>query len=206
MRCERFRQWLIDRGCTVQPDRGERGRPASLTIRRGERQATLPALGPDDPVDDRTVNQVVDRLGLARADLPGRWEHFPHEADMGVRGIGCTLDRAFAEAARAMTAVIVDPDEIRPETAVDISCEGATAEDLLYAWLNALVYEMAVRRMIFGRFAVEIEGGALRATATGEPVSQTRHEPAVEVKGATMTALSVRRSGDDWVAQCVVDV
>lgn len=206
MRSERFRQWLIDRGCTVEPDRGEGGRASSLSVRRGERRAALPARGPEDPLDDRTVNDVVDRLGLVRAELPGRWEHFPHEADMGVRGIGCTLERAFAEAARAMTAAIVDPDAIRPETAVEIRCAGATAEDLLYSWLNALVYEMAVRRMVFGRFAVDIEDGVLRATATGEPVSQTRHQPAVEVKGATMTALSVGRAGDDWIAQCVVDV
>jgi len=206
MRSGRFQQWLTDRGCSLEADREGRAGPPCLVIRRGERRATLPALGPDDPVDDGTVNQVVERLGLARAELPGRWEHFPHEADMGVRGIGCTLDRAFAEAARAMTAAIVDPDEIRPEVAVDISCAGKTADDLLYAWLNALVYEMAVRRMIFGQFTVDIEDGTLRATARGEAVSQTRHQPAVEVKGATMTALSVRRAGDDWIAECVVDV
>jgi SHS2 domain-containing protein len=205
MRSGRFQQWLTDRGCTVQTDRADRG-PAGIVVRRGERRASLPALGAEDPIDDRTVNRVVDQLGFARAELPGRWEHFPHEADMGVRGIGCTLDRAFAEAARAMTAAIVDPDAIRPEVAVDIGCAGKTADDLLYAWLNALVYEMAVRRMVFGQFTVDIEDGALRATARGEAVSQTRHEPAVEVKGATMTALSVRRAGDDWIAQCVVDV
>ena len=25
----------------------------------------------------------------------GRWEHFPHQADMGVRGVGPTLADAF---------------------------------------------------------------------------------------------------------------
>jgi tRNA nucleotidyltransferase (CCA-adding enzyme) len=34
-----------------------------------------------------------------------------------------------------------------------------------------------------------------------------RHEPAVEVKGATYTDLFVgQNSGGAWVAQCVVDV
>ncbi len=36
---------------------------------------------------------------------------------------------------------------------------------------------------------------------------RARHQPAVEVKGATLTALEVRRaSGGGWIAQCVVDV
>ena len=47
----------------------------------------------------------------------------------------------------------------------------------------------------------------LRATAWGEPVVVARHRPAVEVKGATYTALCVARQPDGrWLAQTVVDV
>jgi len=53
---------------------------------------------------------------------------------------------------------------------------------LLVEWLNALVYEMAVRGMLFGDFSIEIDGGKLRATAYGEAVDLERHEPAVEVR------------------------
>ncbi len=74
-------------------------------------------------------------------------------------------------------------------------------------WLNALVYEMATRRMLFGAFVVAFEGPRLKATAWGEAVDRARHEPAVEVKGATYTSLRVERRGDGmWLAQCVVDV
>jgi SHS2 domain-containing protein len=65
---------------------------------------------------------------------------------------------------------------------------------------------MAVRAMVFGDYSVEIDGHRLQATAYGEPVDPDRHEPAVEIKGATMTALEVARSGSTWRAQCVVDV
>lgn len=138
--------------------------------------------------------------------MTGRWQHFPHDADVGVRGIGASLTEAFAEAARAMTAAAVDPDTIRPETPVDITCSGSDPEDLLYAWLNAVVYEMATRRMLFGRFDVTIDGNTLQAVAHGETIRPDRHEPAVEIKGATFTGLDVRRDGEDWIAECVVDV
>ena len=57
-----------------------------------------------------------------------KWEHFPHGADIGVRGRGASPAEAFANAALAMTAVIAEPSAIRPETAVDIRCEAPDEE------------------------------------------------------------------------------
>jgi SHS2 domain-containing protein len=135
------------------------------------------------------------------------WDHFAHGADIGVRGTGKTLEEAFAEAALALTAVVTDPGEVAPRTAIEVRCTAPDAELLLADWLNALVYEMATRDMLFSRFDVRIDGDALVAKAWGEPVDRVRHRPAVEVKGATYTALSVAQRDDGvWVAQCVVDV
>lgn len=139
---------------------------------------------------------------------PPCWEHFEHGADVGVRGLGRTPAEAFEQAALALTAVVTDPAGVAAREAVAIRCEAPEPELLLVDWLNALVYEMATRHMLFGRFAARIEDGRLEATAWGEPVDPARHAPAVEVKGATYTALAVRRRDGDgaWIAQCVVDV
>jgi SHS2 domain-containing protein len=59
-------------------------------------------------------------VGLVSA----HWEHYPHPADIGVRGFGPTAAVAFAEVALAMTAATTDPDRVRPETPVEI--KGAT--------------------------------------------------------------------------------
>lgn len=135
------------------------------------------------------------------------WEHFAHGADIGVRGIGPTKEAAFEQIALAMTAVVTDLKSVHPTTAIPISCEAPTDDLLLADWLNALVYEMATRRMLFSAFVVAIDGSRLHATAWGERVDPIRHEPAVEIKGATYTALRVHREKDDhWLVQCVVDV
>jgi len=138
--------------------------------------------------------------------MTGYWEHFPHGADIGIRGVGGSPAEAFAQAARAVVAAAVDPAAVGAASAVNICCTGADLEDLFYAWLNAVIWEMSVRRMLFSKFDVAIDGFALHAVAHGEPVSPGRHEPAVEVKGATFTGLSVRPEGDHWIAECVVDV
>ena len=134
------------------------------------------------------------------------WEHFDHGADIGVRGHGSTRAAAFEQAALALTAVVTDPTAVAARQCVPIACEAADDGLLLAAWLNAVIYEMAVRRMLFGRFSVAIEGTRLVGEAWGEPVDVARHMPAVEVKGATLTALTVVREDDGWTAQTVVDV
>ncbi len=72
--------------------------------------------------------------------------------------------------------------------------------------LNALIFEISTRYMLFSQFEVFIENGHLKARARGEPIDVKRHQPTVEIKGATYTELAVHRSQDQWVAQCIVDV
>lgn len=136
-----------------------------------------------------------------------RWEHFTHGADIGVRGIGNTLSEAFEQAALAMTAVICDPALVQAKESIEVTCDAPDAEYLLADWLNRLVFEMATRHLLFSRFHVTIQGEQLSATAWGEPVDVARHQPAVEVKGATYTELKVAQTETgEWLAQCVVDV
>ena len=149
---------------------------------------------------------LADNPGVGQA-ASGHWEHFAHGADIGVRGYGASLAQAFAQAALALTAVMSEPAAVRPRVAVVVQCQAPDAELLLADWLNALIYEMATRGMLFSRFAVAIEDTRLQATAWGERLDRQRHRPAVEAKGATYTALRVAQRDDgSWLAQCVIDV
>jgi SHS2 domain-containing protein len=146
-------------------------------------------------------------MDTAVAAGQGRWEHFPHAADMGVRGFGATPAEAFASAALAMTAIITDPAGVRPERCERFGCEATDLEFLFYDFLNELVYRMAVEGLLFGRVEVTLDETRLAAAAWGEPVDVARHQPVVEIKGATFTALAVHLQDDgQWIAQCVLDI
>ena len=148
---------------------------------------------------------VTPKLPISEAD--NNWEHFPHDADIGVRGYGHNVATAFENAARAMTAVMLDPAEVRPNQVVRIVCEAPDQEFLLLDWLNALIFEMSTRKMLFSEFNVSLENGRLEAEARGEATDVERHAPAVEIKGATLTELKVTQIEDGrWLAQCVIDV
>ncbi len=126
---------------------------------------------------------------------------------MGIRGYGSTPAEAYEQAALALTGVITNPFSVYPSEKVEVHCEVDDPELLLVDWLNAVIYEMAIRKMLFSRFKVSIKGPRLEGELWGEQVVVEKHNPAVEVKGATYTNLRVVCEPDgSWVAQCVVDV
>ncbi|HEV2547818.1 MAG TPA: archease [Stellaceae bacterium] len=136
-----------------------------------------------------------------------RAEHFAHGADVGVRGIGPSRETAFEQAAVALSEIVTELQKIEPKISISVECQAPSDALLLVDWLNAVIYRMAVERMLFRRFAVTIFDHRLRGEAWGEAVDRDRHAPAVEPKGATYTELRVERDGNgEWIAQCVVDV
>lgn len=137
------------------------------------------------------------------------WEHFVHGADIGVRGWGTTRWEAMEKAALALTGVITDPDRIQAGLKILILDHVPILDDslLLYDWLNAIVFRMATEKMVFGRFHLEEHDGLLTGWAWGEPIDEQIHDPAVEVKGATMTELRMEpQATGEWIAECIVDV
>jgi len=139
--------------------------------------------------------------------VQARWEHFEHKADVGIRGYGATPAEAFVQCALALTAVITDPTLVVPREPVALACAAPELDVLLLNFLDALLLEMDLKKMLFSRFDVQIVEGKLTATAWGEPVDIARHQPAVEVKAATYHELAVRQiANGSWLAQCVVDV
>ena len=113
----------------------------------------------------------------------------------------------FEAMGEALTAIVTDPSGVRATDAVHIRCSAPDNAVLLVDWLNALIYEMATRGMVFSSWRVELDGCDLEARVEGEEVARERHKPVVEVKGATYTALSVEKDADgQWRGQCVVDV
>ena len=135
------------------------------------------------------------------------WQHFPHDADMGVRGIGNSKAAAFEQAALALTALVTDPQSVCAEVLVKIECNAPDDELLLVEWLNGIIFEMATRKMLFARFAVNLDGNRLNGMAWGEAIDLTKHDAAVEPKGATCTSLQVCQDESGcWRAQCIIDV
>ncbi len=90
----------------------------------------------------------------------------------------------------ALTAAVTSA-RVEASEPVEVNCQAPDLELLFVEWLNRVIYEMAVRRMLFARFSVRIDGAQLNGTLWGEPLDVARHAPACEPKGATYAALQV---------------
>lgn len=139
------------------------------------------------------------------------FELLDHQADVGVRGMGKTLEEAFTEGARGMFALMVELDQVEPTEPVEVECRADSVETLFVAWLGELLLQRDIREMAFSKFEVRIQEGdggyRLRGRAFGEPLEPERHGAKVEVKAATYSGLKFGRTPDGgYYVQCIVDL
>lgn len=135
-------------------------------------------------------------------------EILEHTADIGFRVTSDTLPELFEEAARALFTLIAvqfiaDENELEKTLTIPIS---SNLEDLLFDWLNELLYLFETRRLFFHK--VDIAWGTTELTAImkGEPYCEKRYLPQHEVKAITYHDLSVRQLPTGWQATVIVDI
>ena len=131
--------------------------------------------------------------------------YFDHDADIGIIGYGESLEHAFENAAQAMFAIMSDIAGLRAEVTVQIDFEEADVELALVTWLNLLLAHAREKQAVFGQFRLQRDGAGWHGVASGQRWDESM-ERGVEVKGATLTMLSVRQQQGNWEARCVVDV
>jgi len=147
------------------------------------------------------------------------YELLEHEADIGVKGIGATLEEAFQEGAKAMFSVMIDLDKVESTENVDVNCEADSIEMLFVEFLNRLLADMTISEMVFSKFEVKITKTeppsygvpepptySLTGKAFGEPLNQEKHQTKIEVKAATLHGVKYEEVEGKYVVQCVVDV
>ena len=133
------------------------------------------------------------------------YAYFEHDADIGVIGRGASVTQALESAAAATFAIMADPALLRETLEIEVSFDEDDIEFALVRWLNALIAAAREKSAVFRRFALARQGTQWRGRGWGERWRE-EIERGVEVKGATLTMLSVKPTDAGWEARCVVDV
>ncbi len=130
-----------------------------------------------------------------------------HTADIGIEVEAGSLDELFAGAASGMFSLMVAPDSVSPAESREVSLQAADLGELMFLWLNELLYLSGANGLLFSSFDVKrIEGFALEAEVKGEPADPGRHRMRQDVKAATYHELLVEERGDGWFARVIFDV
>ncbi len=133
------------------------------------------------------------------------YDYFDHEADIGIIGRGATLEEAFVQAAKAVFAYMVDINQVQNKRTIQVQFKEEDIELALVEWLNSLLGEARQAGLVFSHFKLHRENNSWYGEASGEPWNDSL-ERGTEVKGATLTMLSVKQKEGMWDARCVVDV
>jgi SHS2 domain-containing protein len=133
------------------------------------------------------------------------FEYFEHDADVGVIGYGATLEQSFVAGAEAVFSLITRLEDVRPRESVEVKFEEPDAELAFVTWINQLLGRAQENGLVLGTFELERDGDRWRGHGRGEPW-RPEMERGVDVKGATLTMLSVAQRDGGWEARCVVDV
>jgi SHS2 domain-containing protein len=135
------------------------------------------------------------------------FEVFDHTADLGLRIQAADLGQLFAEAGRALLAVIVsNPDAVKPRDVLTVRVSGGEIEYLFVDWLVELLYLFESKQFLASEFVPIFDDAGLSARVRGEPCDPARHMLAHEVKAVTYHGLVVEQTGDGWLAEVILDI
>lgn len=137
-------------------------------------------------------------------DLP-ECDYFEHDADTGIIGRGKTIEKAFIAAAKSTFMIMADLKSISPKKSISIEFQESDPEFALVTWLNALVNQSRIEGIIFCKFELTHNDDHWHGKAWGDYWNEKMMR-GVEVKGATLTQLKVKKIDHLWEATCVVDV
>ncbi len=138
------------------------------------------------------------------------YEYLDHTSDVYVHSKAGTLAGIFEDAAKATFEVMLDTASVREATAVEASIKADDFEQLLYVWVDHLLYLFDAESFAVSRAEVAISSKAgpasLQARIYGEPYDPQRHGQRVAVKAMTYSLMRISRTDGGWEAYFVVDI
>jgi SHS2 domain-containing protein len=121
-----------------------------------------------------------------------RFEYINSTADIGVRAYGNDLAEAFGNAAYGLFSIITDLRNVRRSEVRVVDIRAESPEDLLYDWLNQLIYLFDTEGVLFKACVIrDFDGKSLKAECWGEKTDLSRHQIKMSVKAATYHRLRV---------------
>ena len=123
-----------------------------------------------------------------------KYQLIEHTADIGLAAYGQNLAQAFSNAAYGLFSIITDLRRVKIIESRVVELQEKSAEDLLFAWLNYLIYLFDAEQVLLKKFDIqEFNEHHIKSVCYGERVDCSRHNIKLGVKAATYHMLKVDR-------------
>ncbi|MGC8572874.1 MAG: archease [Caldisphaera sp.] len=137
-----------------------------------------------------------------------RFEFLDHTSDILIKALGNSIDEAFEQAALGVYEIITNTNKVRALNEIKIEVEGLDLYNLLYRWIESLLYYTDSEGLVFSKFNVKIDmrNNKLEATVYGEKFDSNIHEHRTIVKAMTYSQMEIKQEKNCWVLYFVVDI
>ena len=121
-----------------------------------------------------------------------------HTTDAEIEAYGSSLEEAFENGGKALEDTMVDLNTIQPRIEETIKVEGKDMQELLYEWLEYLIFKQDTEQMLYSKFNCRISRGkntfTLEATVSGEKYDPSRHEEKTAIKAPTYHDMTINEN------------
>lgn len=122
-----------------------------------------------------------------------------HSTDAAIEVRADTMAAALEDAAYSAIDIMLDRDTVRPIKKRDVCVESTTTHEMLYLWLEEIIYQVVTEGFAIKSVRVDYtnteEMHIVRATLDGEPLDIITHKFGVEIKAPTYHQMRITESG-----------
>jgi SHS2 domain-containing protein len=134
-----------------------------------------------------------------------KYKFLKHTADIKFQSYGKTLEEAFENAASAMFNSMYK-EKVKAKKKKKISVEGTDLENLLYNFLEELLFLLDTESLFLSKVKVKIDKEKFRLTGSVEGDEASNYSIGLDVKAITYNQMFVKKQKSGWVCQVILDV
>ncbi len=130
-------------------------------------------------------------------------------ADLAFEATGKDLNDLFTNAALAVFESQVKLETVSPKVTKKVVLENEDVGQLLFDFLNEIIYFKDAEQLIFKTVSVAITKNAvykLTADLKGEKIDPKKHQLGNDLKAVTMHRFEVKQTPKGWRCQVVIDI
>ncbi len=154
------------------------------------------------------------KLKTQNAKLKTRYNFLPDiaTADLAFEAFGKNPSELFENAALALEESMVKLDNVAPSNTNTINKEEDSLENLLFSFLEELIYLKDAEQLIFSKIECEVKSQdtkrfTLNAHLSGEKIDPNKHKLGIDVKAVTKHLFKIEQlSNKIFRAQVILDV
>jgi SHS2 domain-containing protein len=128
-----------------------------------------------------------------------------HTADVRIQVKAGSLEELFSEAARALNVIMYGTADEGP-LRQPVSVSGEDTVDLMHSFLSEVLFVSEVNEMVVSGAEIRVTGNSLTGILRGEPFSMEKHISGMEVKGISLSGLSITHEHDSYILEVIFDV